>query len=615
MTRFTRLVSKALAIVVGLQSAWLGLVITAPTVHAAGTADQLANHLVISEVLVGIGDNNDNEFVELYNPTKQAINISDAGLWVKLAIRDAAGTTVTLPIDYVEGRTTTIQPGGYYLIANDNGSYSASADARYSDDLGRLEDNNSVALVTDTATIDLLGWGFQALGGGDLKSYTTNPDYGSSLQRKPGMSEGNGVDTDDSNNDFTVSATLTPKSTVTGTEFGIAPTISNITPTFGGYLNTKSVTVTATVTDSGSGVNPNALTLAIDGTQASTGTYDNTTKKVTFPAVTLTEGARTVTITAQDLAGFVATQTGVLTIDATAPTVSATVKETVVTQSAAVAALKLSYADMPSASASGVSAMRIAFDGTLDTEAWVPSNEVAAGNLPTREGSHTILVQVMDRAGNVSAVAQTTAAIKAGTMPAPDYAISSTTGNTITVTWPAVSEATSYLVRYNDGQTLYGPITTTNPFITISSLDTSKKYSFEIASVSRFGTVSAFTKVYPPELSPAPAVKAALAAATTTVSDAVAETTTVATEETTPRYTQQSQPTATPTITPTPSPTASPDGEIKGGAETRQPDWTKVIVALSILIIAAGVATGGWYLYQWWTSQPKEKGKGKGGRW
>lgn len=618
MSRFTPFVSKILATVIGLQMAALSFASAAPIAQAAGTADTWANYLVISEVLIREIPGGDNEFVELYNPTSQPIDISAAGLGLQLIVRDSSGNPVTVTLQPTAGRSSIVQPGSYFLIANDTGSYAANADATYLDADAQLEDDGSVAIATNAGltVIDRVGWGAQPAGGYDTTA-AANPAAGESLERKPGMNEGNGTDTNDNSTEFSVQSAPNPKTTLDATEMYAAPTVTDILP-LAGYVLDSNLTVAATVTDSGSGIKPTGFSFSVDNVPVTSGfIYDAATNKVTFNTFSVAEGVHTLTLTVTDEAGFITTKTWTVHVDSVTPSATLYVADTTVTETGAAATVNLAYGDGNSDLSSGVHMTRIAFDGTLDTEAWVPATTTIVGTLPTREGVHTILAQVMDRAGNISSVAKATATVQAGVFPAPEYAISSTTGNTITITWPSVRNVAGYLVRYNDGQTLYGPVVTANPFITLSGLDMTKKYSFEIAAVSQFGTVSSFTKVFPPEISPAPAVKAARAAATAaTVTNAVAETTTVVEEPVAaPQFIPRTEPTATPTVSPSPSPTATPEGEIKSGTETRQPDWTKVIVALSILIIAAGVATGGWYLYQWWTTQPKEKGKGKGGRW
>jgi hypothetical protein len=54
------------------------------------------------------------------------------------------------------------------------------------------------------------------------------------------------------------------------------------------------------------------------------------------------------------------------------------------------------------------------------------------------------------------------------------------------------------------------------------------------------------------------------------------------------------------TTSPTPSPTPSEKGAAAGG-------WSKLLVALSILIIAAGAALGGYYGYEWLMLRSKDK--------
>lgn len=63
------------------------------------------------------------------------------------------------------------------------------------------------------------------------------------------------------------------------------------------------------------------------------------------------------------------------------------------------------------------------------------------------------------------------------------------------------------------------------------------------------------------------------------------------------------------TPSPTPAPSSSPQGEEKEG-------WSRLLVALAILVIAAGAAIGGYYGYEWYAGRSDDKSEPKSGsRW
>lgn len=99
-----------------------------------------------------------------------------------------------------------------------------------------------------------------------------------------------------------------------------------------------------------------------------------------------------------------------------------------------------------------------------------------------------------------------------------------------------------------------------------------------------------------------------------TVKGQVTETTTVQSPEkkkitpsidggvTTSKKVAESSPAPT-EVTPTPTPSPTDSGE----AKTAAGGWSKILIALSILIIAAGAAIGGYYGYEWLMLRSKDK--------
>lgn len=110
----------------------------------------------------------------------------------------------------------------------------------------------------------------------------------------------------------------------------VAPTITNVTPTNGAYLDTSTPTIAAQLRDNDSGVDISTLELKVDGTKISG-------DKITSSAVTggynisytpdeaLSDASHTVTITVKDHDGNLSeTATTTFTVMTTAPTLTLT---------------------------------------------------------------------------------------------------------------------------------------------------------------------------------------------------------------------------------------------------------------------------------------------------
>ena len=100
-------------------------------------------------------------------------------------------------------------PGQHLLIANSAGAYSTLGDATYSG--GFAATGGAIALrIVGGATIDAIGWG-DATNAFVEGSPAAAPPAGSSLERRPGGSAGNGTDTNDNAADWFVQPTPGPQ--------------------------------------------------------------------------------------------------------------------------------------------------------------------------------------------------------------------------------------------------------------------------------------------------------------------------------------------------------------------------------------------------------------------
>lgn len=178
---FARIFSSLLALVTLLLS-------TSHPTHALPLTEEdelppthvIANHVVISEVQVS-GSAENNEFIELYNPTGSPVDLTG---W-RLARRTAAATIDTdLISSFPSGKT--IPAWGFFLIAHqDYATISPAADQIYS--ASALADNNSALLYRPNGSggwilVDLIGWGTAQTVEGF--SFPQNPTNNRSIERK-----------------------------------------------------------------------------------------------------------------------------------------------------------------------------------------------------------------------------------------------------------------------------------------------------------------------------------------------------------------------------------------------------------------------------------------------
>ena len=202
-------------------------------------------NVVISQVQIK-GIVADDEFIELYNPTANPIDMTG---W-RLTRTTASGTTQSNLVSSISG---TIAPFSYFLISPDNSFASASADQLYSTS-SRVADDNTVTLYSDAGITVVDKVGFEDAQDRETAAVISNPAASESAVRKasaasdassvsPGGAEatdGNSFDTDINSTDFVIvslsfprnsqsPAAITPTTTQTPTEM---PTPTDmITPT------------------------------------------------------------------------------------------------------------------------------------------------------------------------------------------------------------------------------------------------------------------------------------------------------------------------------------------------------------------------------------------------
>jgi hypothetical protein len=175
------------------------------------------DHIVISEFAPrgtdGVTVQENNEFLELYNPSSTPVDLSG---W-KLQYMPSSGSIFEDLVTVPQG--TSIGAHGYYLIAHTGYSGSVTPDLQYSQALPHSGGNIRIgggalgSNIVDSSVVDNLGWGLAYAPEGDAAPAPVNP--ASSLERKAGLmstaaameggadtTRGNGIDSDWNADDF-----------------------------------------------------------------------------------------------------------------------------------------------------------------------------------------------------------------------------------------------------------------------------------------------------------------------------------------------------------------------------------------------------------------------------
>ena len=165
-------------------------------------AQEVPAHVVISEVYPDASDEYNSEWIELYNPTDESVNIEGWTIDTATRLSDA-----TLPAG------ATIPAHGFYLIAD--GGFSTGKDnttwpnADLEDEMSLRNGNGWCRLNNSGSIVDTVGWG----------TATTNETQNAAKPAENKSIERNSLngdyapaqDTDDNSIDFSVQGTPTPK--------------------------------------------------------------------------------------------------------------------------------------------------------------------------------------------------------------------------------------------------------------------------------------------------------------------------------------------------------------------------------------------------------------------
>jgi len=189
------------------------------------TPSNLANHIVISEIQIN-GDNANQDFVELYNPTNTNVNLN--GWQIRRKTSGSGGSSEASLVSIGVGKS--IPAYGFFLWANEQGGYSSSVGADVSND-NNLSENYSIVLknVSDEV-VDSVAWGnntYYIEGTAISQSPATNESFErkaysssttSSMTSGSDVEKGNAYDSQDNISDFIVRMMSQPQNSASPTE-------------------------------------------------------------------------------------------------------------------------------------------------------------------------------------------------------------------------------------------------------------------------------------------------------------------------------------------------------------------------------------------------------------
>jgi hypothetical protein len=204
MQRVRRAVVTALALVLALcltsgpaARSWF----PAGAVSAA-TVPWPPSELVISELQTGAASASD-EFVEIANQGSGPVDL----IGLELVYATSSGSTVTRKATWTA--STILEPGRRVLVVNSAGALAGLGDSAYTG--GFAATGGALALrVVGGSVIDAVGWG-DATNAFVEGTAAPAPPAESSLERRPGGSLGNGIDTNDNVADWVVSSMPGPQ--------------------------------------------------------------------------------------------------------------------------------------------------------------------------------------------------------------------------------------------------------------------------------------------------------------------------------------------------------------------------------------------------------------------
>lgn len=159
--------------------------------------------LVVSEVQTG-GASASDEFVEIANQGLGPVDL----IGLEVVYATSSGSTVTRKATWTD--SVVVPAGRRVLLVNGAGALAGAGDVTYSG--GFAATGGAVALrVVGGSVLDAIGWG-DATNPFVEGTVAPAPPAGSSVERRPGGSGGNGIDTNDNAADWVLTVVPSPQS-------------------------------------------------------------------------------------------------------------------------------------------------------------------------------------------------------------------------------------------------------------------------------------------------------------------------------------------------------------------------------------------------------------------
>ncbi len=165
-----------------------------------------ADHVVFSEILAGVAGNNNHDFIELYNPGPQPVDLQGWSLWYRLSDDEEP------QLVYRWAQRAVVPPGGHYLLAHQGEDFGLVADATFETPFAPARGGLQLRTAPGQP-VDSLVWGARGPATWAEGQPAPGLQNGQSLERLPGGDQGNGQDTDDNAADFVVRAQPRPQNT------------------------------------------------------------------------------------------------------------------------------------------------------------------------------------------------------------------------------------------------------------------------------------------------------------------------------------------------------------------------------------------------------------------
>lgn len=218
-------------------------------------------------------------------------------------------------------------------------------------------------------------------------------------------------------------------------------------------------------------------------------------------------------------------------------------------------------------------------------------------------GGHVVTLKARDAAGNISNQKIKIVLKKISSVTVTGYKLM---GDTLNLTWKPVIAADSYLIEWSNQENVsnFKRVESTFHSTEITNLKPGTLYTFKISAVK--GSVQGQESVVNVKTLGKPLLEN-IAGQSTVSTPVITPSITpkaAATKQVAPASSNVTPKNEEKTVTPTPTPSSSTPTE---NAKTTTGGWSKLLIALSILIIAAGAAIGGYYGYEWLMLRGKDK--------